>query len=171
MLIYLICWTLLLGCGIAVGSAILALPKSSGFVRFGDHAIAATWLGLLTIAAALLGLSVLTPLTPWVGFGVMVMFGVAAACIRAVRRDFATLLTHASGPVIFAFGILAMVAALNATRFVEAYDTGLYHYPLTRWLATYGTVRGLALIHFRFGFSSSWFALAAPFDFGVLQGR
>jgi len=64
-----------------------------------------------------------------------------------------------------------VVVALNATRFVEAYDTGLYHYPLTRWLSSYGTVRGLALIHFRFGFSSSWFALAAPFDCGALQGR
>lgn len=171
MLIYLICWTLLLGCGAAVGSAMLALPKSSTFARFGDHLIAATWLGLLTIAAVLLGLSVLTPLTPWVGFGVMIVFGGAAACTRAVRRDFSTLLIHTSGPVAFAFGILAVVAALNATRFVEAYDTGLYHYPLTRWLSAYGTVRGLALIHFRFGFSSSWFALAAPFDFGVLQGR
>jgi len=74
-------------------------------------------------------------------------------------------------PIALSLAVLAVVVALNSTRFVEAYDTGLYHYPLTRWLSSYGTVRGLALIHFRFGFSSSWFALAAPFDFGPLQGR
>jgi hypothetical protein len=67
--------------------------------------------------------------------------------------------------------ILAAIAALGSTRLVWAFDTGLYHYQLVRWLSEYGTVRGLALLHFRFGFSSSWFALAAPFDFGPLQGR
>ena len=36
---------------------------------------------------------------------------------------------------------------------------------------SFGTVPGLALVHIRLGHSSSWFALAAPFDFGPFRGR
>jgi len=154
-----------------VGSALLSLAGGSVFSRFGDRMIAATWLGLLTIAALLLGLSVVVPLSPAVGFGAIAILSAIAVSAKSVRQDFRTLFGSLTKPVMLGAGTLAIAAALNATRFVEAYDTGLYHYPLTRWLSTYGTVRGLALIHFRFGFSSSWFALAAPFDFAPLQGR
>jgi hypothetical protein len=171
MLVYLVCWTLLAGSGMAVGSALLALAEPSSFSWPGDRAIAATWLGLLTIAATFLGLSVLVPLSPAVGGAVILVFGTLSLSRNAVRETFRDLKSHASLTVVLGLLLLAAAAAWNATRFVEAYDTGLYHYPLARWLAAYGTVRGLALIHFRFGFSSSWFALDAPFDAGALQGR
>lgn len=171
MAFYLLSWILLVVCGAAVGSAILAVTRSSIFSHYGDHLIAATWLGLLTIGAALLGLSVVSPLSPGISFGLGAVLTAVALSAKAVREDFRRLLSCLTGPVVLSLGVLAVIAALNATRLVEAYDTGLYHYPLTRWLSRYGTIRGLALIHFRFGFSSSWFALAAPFDFGPFQGR
>jgi hypothetical protein len=154
-----------------VGSAILALTQNSLFSHVGDRVITATWLGILGVAALLLGLSVMVPLSPAVGLSLIVVLTAAALCSRAVRRDFRTVVAYLTRPMGLSFAVLALVVAWNSTRFVEAYDTGLYHYPLTRWLSSYGTVRGLALIHFRFGFSSSWFALAAPFDFAALQGR
>jgi hypothetical protein len=171
MLLYLVCWTFLVAAAAAVGSALLSLPEGSAFSHVGDRMIAATWLGLLIIAAVLLGLSVVVPLSPATGFCAIAVLAAIAASFRSVRRDFATWFGLLTKPVVLGLGMLALAAALNATGFVEVYDTGLYHYPLTRWLSTYGTVRGLALIHFRFGFSSSWFALAAPFDFGLFQGR
>ena len=158
-------------CGAALGLAFLTIPEKPIFPRLGDRMITATWLGLLTMAALLLGLSVVVPLSPTAGFGLVAIVTSAAASMKSVRADFKALLASLAKPVALGVGALAVVVALNSTRFVEAYDTGLYHYPLTRWLSTYGTVRGLALIHFRFGFSSSWFALAAPFDFGSFQGR
>jgi hypothetical protein len=171
MLFYLVSWALLITSGAAVGSALLAVAKSSIFSHFGDRMIAATWLGLLTMAAILLGLSVVLPLSPAVGLGLLVFLAAVALASRRVRRDFGISFRYVAKPAGFGLGFVALVTAMNSTRLVEAYDTGLYHYPLTRWLSSYGTVPGLALIHFRFGFSSSWFALAAPFDFGPFQGR
>jgi hypothetical protein len=171
MLFYLASWTLLIVFGAAVGSAWLAITKSSMFSHFGDRMITATWLGLLTIAAILLGLSVVLPLSPAVGLSLVVLLGTVALSAKSVRREFERSLSYLTKPVGMSLVVVAVVVALNSTRLVEAYDTGLYHYPLTHWLSSYGTVPGLALIHFRFGFSSSWFALAAPFDFGPFQGR
>jgi hypothetical protein len=171
MLFYLASWTLLIVSGAAVGSALLNLAKSSIFSHFGDRMITATWLGLLTMAAILLGLSVALPLSPTVGLGLLISLAAIALGSKPVRRDFGISWRYITKPAGFGLGVVALVAALNSTRLVEVYDTGLYHYPLTRWLSSYGTVPGLALIHFRFGFSSSWFALAAPFDFGPFQGR
>lgn len=171
MLFYLVSWIILITSGAAVGSAILAIIKSSAFSHFGDRIITATWLGLLTIAAILLGLSVILPLSPGVGFGVLAVLTIVAVSSKAAGQDFRTLRSLGTRSVILSLGVLAALAALSSTRVVEAYDTGLYHYQLTRWLAEYGTVPGLSLIHIVFGFSSSWFALAAPFDFGPFQGR
>jgi hypothetical protein len=171
MLFYLLSWILLVTSGAAVGSAVLAITKSSAFSHFGDRMITAIWLGLLTIATVLLGLSVVLPLSPGVGLCVLAILTIVAAFFRAVRQDFKALRLCGMRAPTFSLGILAAAAALSSTRLVEAYDTGLYHYQLTRWLAEYGTIRGLALIHIVFGFSSSWFALAAPFDFGPFQGR
>ena len=171
MLLTLASWILLVASAAAVGSAVLAITRSSFFLHFGDRMITATWLGLLIIAAILLGLSIGLPLSPGIGLSVMVVLAISAASAKAVRRDFRISGSYLRSAGGIGLGTLAVIVALNSTRLVEAYDTGLYHYPLTRWLSTYGTVRGLALIHFRFGFSSSWFALAAPFDFGPFQGR
>jgi hypothetical protein len=171
MLFYLVSWILLITSGAVVGSAILAIINSSAFTHFGDRIITATWLGLLTIAAILLGLSVVLPLSPIAGFCVLAVLTTVAMSSKAVRQDFRTLRSLGTRSVILSLGILAALAALSSTRVVEAYDTGLYHYQLTRWLAEYGTIPGLSLIHIVFGFSSSWFALAAPFDFGPFQGR
>ena len=171
MLFCLISWILLAVCAAAIGSAVLAIAGENIFSNAGDRIIAAIWLGVLITAAILLGLSVELPLSPLVGFAVLALLTIAALSARQVRQDMANFRRSLTAPAILAVGILAVIAAVNATRLVEVYDTGLYHYPLTRWLSTYGTIRGLALIHFRFGFSSSWFALAALFDFGPFQGR
>ena len=54
---------------------------------------------------------------------------------------------------------------------VYFYDTGLYHYPLIEWLAQYGEVPGLALLHFRFGLVTSWLTIPASLDHGIFAGR
>jgi hypothetical protein len=174
MIFNLICWLVLAFSGASVGFWLLALVKDQAVVATddghrGDRVIVAIWLGLLTIASALLAVSLIMPLTPAVGFAVFVVLTCCAFASPSVRAEFRGLAFAAS--TILAVALLVLVTALGATRMVEAYDTGLYHYPLAHWLAAYGTVKGLALIHFRFGFSSSWFALAAPFDGGPFQAR
>jgi hypothetical protein len=171
MLLFLISWMLLTASAAIVGSAVLASVKFRFFYHFGDRIITAIWLGLLTFGVTLLGLSILVPLRPGIGFALMTVLTGLAGCRKSARD----LLKIPSGcrtnSAITGIGILAAIAALDSTRLVQAFDTGLYHYQLVRWLSEYGTVPGMALLHFRFGFTSSWFALAAPFDFGPFQGR
>ena len=171
MLFHLASWILLVVSGAAIGCGILAITKSGAFSHFGDRVITAIWLGLLVMASLLLGLSVLTPLSLGVGVGLMGVLTVTCLSVKAVRRDFGKIREHLTRPAMLGIGALAVVTAFTSTRVVDAYDTGLYHYQLTRWLAQYGTIPGLSLIHIVFGFSSSWFALAAPFDWGPFQGR
>lgn len=172
MLFLLASWILLSVFGAVIGTAILLVFKTSSVLcHIGDRVIVATWLGLLTMATALLALSLITPLTPPVSFGLLTVLTAIALSMRSVRHDLRMLYSYLSAPLIFGPGILCISAALNSTRTVEAYDTGLYHYQFVRWLSQYGTVRGFALLEERFGFTSSWFALAAPFDFGPFRSR
>ena len=71
MLFHLACWIVLSALGAVIGDAILLIPKPSVFYHVGDRVIAATWLGLLAIASALLGLSVIVPLTPDIGLSLI----------------------------------------------------------------------------------------------------
>src|ERR1700730_18681879 len=134
MLFYIISWGLLFVSGAVVGSVVLVITKSSVFTHFGDRMITATWLGTLTIASALLGVSLVLPLSPAVGFGVLAALTTGALFIKAVRRDLRTSLQCLTIPSALGVGILAMISALSSTRLVEAYDTGFYHYQLTSWL-------------------------------------
>jgi hypothetical protein len=171
MLLSLASWILLTASAAIVGGAILTIFKCPIFHHFGDQIITAAWLGLLTFAITLLGLSILHPLTPGFSFSLLATLTAIAGFSKRGRNVLAIPPSCRTNSVITGIGILAAIAALSSTRLVQAYDTGLYHYQLMRWLAEYGTVPGLALIHFRFGFSSSWFALAAPFDCGPFHGR
>ncbi len=59
-----------------------------------------------------------------------------------------------------AFGTMVVVLASGPTIMD---DTESYHMQLIRWSKTYNTVPGIANLHERYGFQSSWFALSAFF--------
>lgn len=56
--------------------------------------------------------------------------------------------------------LIAIGVAYVAGGYVGLYDSGLYHLQMNRMLGAYGTLPGAALLHARFSFSSSWFALS-----------
>jgi hypothetical protein len=63
------------------------------------------------------------------------------------------------------FVMLCVVAGLALSQSVLlTYDTGLYHLPFIRWIAEAGSVPGLANLHYRFGFNSTWLTSAALFS-------
>jgi hypothetical protein len=171
MLFLLASWIFLGVCGAPIGAAIFSTFKISAFQHLGDRAITAIWLGVMVDASLLLGLSVFLPLTPAIGFCVLVLLAAISLSLPGARRDLMLWLGYLNRPVMLGLGFLSLSVGLNSTRIVEAYDTALYHYQFVRWLSQYGTVRGFALLQERFATSSSWFALAAPFDFGPFQGR
>jgi hypothetical protein len=172
MLFSLFAWLLLTVGAVTIGSAILSASRCPDFRHLGDQLIVAAWLGLLIFAPTLLGVSLLLPLRPGTSFAVLATMTALAVSSKGARDLLPRFrLRGGEKPGALGIAILAAIAALDSTRLVQAFDTGLYHYQVVRWLSDYGTVPGLALLHFRFGFSSSWFALAAPFDFGPFQGR
>jgi hypothetical protein len=60
---------------------------------------------------------------------------------------------------------LCVVAGLALSQSVMLnYDAGLYHLPFIRWIAEAGSVPGLANLHSRFGFNSTWLTSAALFS-------
>src|SRR5688500_11874697 len=164
-------WFLLLPLFALVGAGAIAALRLPPPDRPGDHLVASAWLGMLAAASALLLLSVAAPLSPLVGPAALAALGLVAALSRAARdsaRGFLGLVDRRRG---VAMAALAVGVSVLGSKQVTWYDTGIYHYGMVRWLAENGTVHGLALLHSRFGITSSWFALPAALETSPLAGR
>jgi hypothetical protein len=167
-------WLLVLtgGCGLVVGCALVTrLDSDCCFVRAGDRVLLATWLGLLVVTTILLVLSLFGPLSPLVVVSALsVSMGISLVgrqhrrVLRFLGRGFA------KDTVV---GVLALAGGTAAycSQVIVWYDSGLYHVQTIKWLSEYGLVPGLAMIHSRFGFISSWFTLPAVFNHGILVAR
>lgn len=70
--------------------------------------------------------------------------------------------------IIFTFLIFFLFVT---SRGAEHYDTQLYHAQSIRWIEEYGIVKGLANLHCRFAYNSSFFCLSALFSMKFLTGQ
>lgn len=136
---------------------------------FGSHLLKldnllAIWLGVVCLSVSLLAVSLVLPLSPLVGGLVALMWVAWATRDPVVRRELVRLGYELFSRQGLEVGAIALAAASVTTGPITWGDTGLYHFGSIRWLADYGTVIGIGLFHDRFGFTSSWFALAAPFN-------
>jgi hypothetical protein len=62
--------------------------------------------------------------------------------------------------------LVIMIWILNAGPFMMD-DTDSYHIQMVKWIQEYGSVPGIANLHLRFGFNSSWFSSIALFGYPV----
>jgi hypothetical protein len=181
MIYFLVTWTLLLLLSLPIGLGIahragVDLPLVSDpasrrrflLCPIAPEAVLMTWLGVLALGIALFSASLWLPLSPAVGMGVGGCLAGIALVQPTVRKDILQLGQALGWIHRLALGAIALLVAAATLAPVTWIDTGLYHYGTLRWLADYGTVVGVALIHDRFGFASSWFTLAAPFNPDVL---
>lgn len=67
--------------------------------------------------------------------------------------------------------ILVVIWAFFTSRGYIHYDTDLYHAQSIRWLEEYGIVPGLANLHERFAYNSSFFALSALYSLKFVLGE
>jgi len=67
------------------------------------------------------------------------------------------------------FWVIALFVSYLSNLPVVWYDTHLYHLNAVRWLADYGSVKGLANIHTRLGVNNVTFILAALMDNGIFN--
>lgn len=171
MLYFVLTWTvLLIVCGV-IGVGMLHFLRANAFQRSGDRLIVAIWLGVILLAVLLLLLSLFVPLSIWTGLLVSAGLCGLALWDRATRLELARLKANFTRTPIWLYLIGAVGVAALASQAVTWLDTGLYHYPLIQWLHQIGTVPGLALLFANFGFTSSWFAFAAPLNPPLLDSR
>ncbi len=93
---------------------------------------------------------------PWLPLRFFLPVLVLIACVPPYPRPRWTV----ASAWIWPFGL----AACAALQTISSRDSISYHHDLVHILAEAGLPRGLAWIHDRFGFLSSWFALTACFD-------
>lgn len=156
MILLLLIWVWLLAAAAVTGAALIGSEETD------EPFVYASVLGLLVLPAPLLVISLLGPLEFWHFAAVYLVVPLLAYALRrpAVPR-----------PAWIPLLLVLAGAAWNSSGPVMLFDTGLYHYPLAEWLERFGTVAGQALLHHRFGFSSSWIAASAALDHGWMDGR
>jgi hypothetical protein len=164
MLYFVAVWLLLLPSCTVIGTNLLCRFHATSLQRLGDRLIASLWLGLITLAVTFLAISLVLPLTPWVGLGVMAVLSGIVLLSQTTRIALNRLWqAGVRRRLVVLFSLLLLVAGVMS-RSVVWLDTGYYHSSSIQWLANYGTVPGIALLFSNLGFTSSWFALAAPWN-------
>ncbi|HKQ73719.1 MAG TPA: hypothetical protein VJ810_08345 [Blastocatellia bacterium] len=171
MLFYIVVWILIAIPCYLTGSVILSLIDSDIFDRPGDRFVIAIWLGILAFAIALQFISFFSPLSPAMGLAIFLSGSLAPLILSGVRAELFRVKSEISGKALMIGAALILGIAAYISQPPLNYDTGLYHLQSILWLAQHGAVPGVALIHGRLGFTSSWFALAAPFHHGELELR
>lgn len=129
------------------------------------------YFGLLVLAEAALFLALLTNVSMW--FGLLAVIPGFLLGARDLLQSSTSERTRGTGFLSWsiAAGTMMVLALFLSSREVNFFDTGLYHQQAVKWLSEYGLVRGIALLHVRLGWTSSWYAWAAVLNHGVLEGR
>ena len=171
MLYFVAVWTGLLAIFLTVGCGWLHWLNGKVIARSGDRALTAIWLGLVIVAISMLGLAIFVPLSPLAGIAIAALWLLLALRSREVRAELRQWASWLSFKLLLGYGLCSIAVAAFISQPVTWIDAGQYHYGFIQWFAKYGITPGLALINPQFGFVSAWFAIAAPFDFAVFEGR
>jgi hypothetical protein len=171
MLFFIIAWSLFLIVCFPLGNSILALTGEDGIDRPGDRLIIALWLGIVVLGILMLTASFFLPLTPVTATVVAGLTLAGSLSTSLMRVQLAKLLSLLRLWHVCLYLVFVSVVAAFMTQPVVCIDAGLYHIQTVKWLSQYGSVPGVAFIHGRLGFTSSWFALAAPFHSGSFGAR
>lgn len=171
MLYFLAVWSILSVLTWLIGIALLHALKATCFDRLSDRITIALWLGTVVLADGLLAISLAVPLSAIVGLMVALSVGCLLLSWPPVRTEIRHIGHAISLPIILSIFCCALFIAVYMTQRVTWFDTGLYYFGAIRWLSEFGAVPGLALLLNNFGFTSSWFALVAPFSMEAIAPR
>lgn len=171
MLFFIIAWLLFLIVCLPTGLLTLHLIEATSFDRVGDRLILSLWLGISILGVLMLSASFFFPLTPFVAASISCLAVSVSLLLPRVRSELLSMLKQLSKRHLLALFTIEIVVAGFMTQLVACTDAGLYHIQSIKWLSQYGAAPGIALIHARLGFTSSWFALAAPFHTGSFTAR
>jgi hypothetical protein len=171
MLFFIVVWSLFLVVCFPLGNSILSLTGEEAIDRPGDRFIIALWLGIVVLGIVMLTASFFFPLKPLTAAIVAALTLVGSLSTARMRTRLAEALSSLQLWHISIYFIFVFVVAAFMTQPVVCTDAGIYHIQSVKWLEQYGSVPGVAFIHGRLGFTSSWFALAAPSHAGSFGSR
>lgn len=158
--------------GFAAGTSLLGcLSLNRHLERTADHAIVSVWAGIVVLANILLGISLFNPLSATVLSAAAILLIMLSIWPARTRKEISAILFSSSIETRIGISAIALGVAVYCSQVIVWYDSGLYHIQFIKWLSNFGLVPGLALIHWRLGIASSWFAIAAPLNHGILEGR
>ncbi len=121
--------------------------------------------GLAVLAAIAVAANLVVPLSPALSSAVL-----AAGWLLLLRARAVLLAGVRPRHLAFAAGLVLALAGL-AQLPARHYDSGLYFLQSVRWAQDRAVVPGLASLHARLGYNSSWLALAALTEAPGLVGR
>lgn len=167
LLIWLLCgWA-----SFCLGALILGACGALRNARAGDRLAVTLWLGYAGLGIILTAISLVQPLRPVHVLAAAALATAAALGKGRLSREIGRLReTGGGGSLVIAVLITATAAALS-TQLISSRDSISYHYDIIHLLSRLGSVPGLALVHERFGYLSSWYAIPAAFNHGSLTWR
>ena len=134
---------------------------SSGTLCLFDYGV----LGVAVVYVLAVLLSLASRFSPALGDGVLAVGVAGYGCaLVAGRKSIRNLAFH-----LVCLALLASFCAGVAMHAPLHYDTGLYHLPMVQWFQDEPVPLGLANVHVRFGFNSSWFVIGALLSASSLQ--
>lgn len=109
-------------------------------------------------------------------YTLIIIIGLLLVLALLKRNDFSSFLKFVinnirSIPIVGLLLLIVLclvIAMLNAGPTLID-DTNSYHIQMIKWIREYGTVPGLANLHERYGFNSSWFSAASLFGLPTEQ--
>lgn len=125
--------------------------------------------GLILISTIAQVLTLFMPVKGYLAGMVFVIFIIVVLLNSKQAGEFYNELRNELGalkvlPILVIAGLWLVLLIINSGT-VMMDDTESYHIQMVKWVQEYGTVPGLANLHDRFGFNSSWFSSIAIFNF------
>ena len=146
----------------------LSCFEETGF-GLGSVFVVLSWIGTISLSLILLFISLFVPISFPLLLSISFVLAVASLSYSKIRASIRKYFRKMSVPWLSGLLLIIVLVGYISTAKTTFYDSGLYHFQVIQWLSSYGTVPGLALLHNRFGFTSIWFALASPFNAGLLE--
>lgn len=154
MLLIILAWILWFGICFNIGFFLLRIfykekhRKIDFFYNF--------WFGIFLLIPILGFISLFYPLNEKV-FWATIIFGIMLFAINF--KKFPKPFLKFDYKKVILFGLLIVIISFLSNQMVVWCDTYLYHFNAVKWLTDYGTVKGLANLHDRFGVNNATFIL------------
>lgn len=171
MIFLLALWYVLLLLSVTTGILARFLFHVSSLSRPMDNFILSLWLGFISLHVVFLAVALVVPLTPACFF--LVLFAAVSTVLFCppIRLQFQSVMNSLSWKDHLNILLWLLFCSAISVQTISNRDSVSYHFDIIYWLSRIGVTPGLALIHERLGYVSSWFTVPALFNHGFLSGR